>query len=90
MLQHRSEIPHATTENLVNFQRRLEALYNKTAGTVISKSMKQEENQKLKYKNRRRREKVYQDSLIEDRYMDLAPVPQQRVKRDSERHPSLW
>ena len=89
MLQHRSEIPRATTENLVNFQRRLEALYNKTAGTVISKSMKQEENQKLKYKNRRR-EKVYQDSLIEDRYIDLAPVPQQRVKRDSERRPSLW
>ena len=65
------------------------ALYNKTVGTVMPKSMKQGENQKLKYKNRRR-ETVYQDLLIEEGYMDLAPVPQHRVKRDSEQRPSLW
>ena len=89
MLQHRSEIPCATAENLVNFQRRLEALYNKTVGAVMPKSKKQEENRKLKYKNRRR-ETVCQDLLIEKGFMHLAPVPQHRVKRDSERRPSLW
>lgn len=67
--------------NPINFQRSLEAFYNKTVGTIMPKSMKQEKSQKPRYK-KGRREKGYQDLLIEEGCMDfsqyLGPITQHR------------